>query len=199
MELDEMKTAWKKIDSNLQQQKLLTDKLIIDMTKERYRNRFTQITTYESIATLICFGTAIYIILNINKLDTWYFLISGILMIILLITLPILSLVLLKKLRNIDIKNNNYKESLVQFATRKEKFLLFQKVTLYLNMALVLIILPLFAKLFHNKDIFGELKIWSWYLPVMFMLLLFFSRWVYNGYRRITDHAGKILKEMEVN
>lgn len=199
MELEEMKIAWNKMDKELQEQKLLTDNLIIDMTKERYYNRFSQINTYETIATAICFGAAVYIILNINKLDTWYFLASGIFTAILLISLPILSLGLLKKLRSIDIKNNTYKESLIQFATRKEKFLLFQKMTFYLNLGLILVILPLAAKLLNDKNIFGDLKLWIWYLPVLLIFMIFFSRWVYNGYKQITDNAGKILDEMEKN
>lgn len=199
MELEEMKTAWNKMDKELQKQKLLTDNLIIDMTKERYHNRFSQINTYETIATAICFGAAAYIVLNINKLDTWYFLTSGIFTAILLIILPIFSLGLLKKLRNIDVKNNTYKESLIQFATRKEKFLLFQKMTFYLNLGLILIILPLAAKLLNDKNIFGDLRLWIWYLPVLLIFMIFFSRWVYNGYKRITDNAGKILEEMEKN
>lgn len=199
MELEEMKTAWKNMDKELQQQKLLTNNLIIKMTKERYQNRFSGITTYESIATAICFGTAGYIILNINKLDSWYFIASGIFTIILLITLPIFSLGLLKKLRSIDITNNTYKESLVQFATRKEKFLLFQKMTFYLNLVLILIILPLAAKLLNGKDILGELRLWIWYVPILLIFMVFFFRWVYNGYKGITDHAGRILHDMEEN
>lgn len=199
MELEEMKTAWQNIDKELQQQKILTNKLIIDMTKERYQNRFSHITTYESIATAICFGAAAYIILNFYKLDTWYFMASGVITIILLITLPIVSLSLLKKLKNVDIKYNTYKESLIQFSTRKEKLLLFQKMTFYLNFALILIILPLAGKLLNNKDIIGDLRLWFLYLPVMIIFLVFFSRWVYNGYKGITDHAGKILEQIEEN
>jgi len=199
MELEEIKTAWLKMDKELQQQKSLTDNLIIDMTKQRYENRFSGITISESIAAAICWGIALYIIVNLGSLDTWYFLASGIFTIMLLITLPIFSLKLLYKVKSINIKENTYKESILQFTTPREKLLLFQRITLYLNIVLVLVILPLAAKLLSNKDVFGEFSLWGWYLPVMFIFLAFFSRWVYNAYKGVTIQAGKILEEIERN
>jgi len=197
MELEEMKTAWVKMNKDLQQQKILTDNLILKMTQQRYQNKLSGISISEGLAAIICWAIAFYIILNLNTLDTWYFLVSGIFTITLLITLPVLSLKLLNRIKNVNIKENNYKESIVQFSTRKKQFLLFQRITIYLNMILILVILPLASKFLNDEDIFGKFNLWGGYLLILFVFMLLFSIWVYNAYKGVTDQAENILQEIE--
>lgn len=199
MELEEMRTAWVKMNNDLQQQKVLTDNIIINMTQQRYQNKFSGITTSEGLAAIICWGMAFYIIMNLNRLDTWYFLASGFFTISLLICLPVLSLKLLTRIKNVNIKDNTYKESIIQFSTRRKQFLLFQRITIYLNMILILVILPLASKLLNDEDIFGKFNLWGGYLLVLVMFMFFFSRWVYKAYKGVTNQAESILQEMENN
>lgn len=199
MELEEMKTAWVKMNNDLQQQKVLTDNLILKMTHQQYQNKLSGITTSEGLAAIICWGIAFYILMNLNKLDTWYFLTSGIFTLALLITLPVLSLNLLKNMKNINIKGNTYKDSIIQFSSRTRFFLLFQKVTIYLNILLAMVILPLSAKLLNDEDVFKEFNLWGGYLVLLLVFVIFFSRWVYNSYKGVTFQARKILEEIEGN
>ena len=89
MDLEEIQTIWSEMSDQLEQQKKLTNELIMKMTQERYRTKFDKITFYESIGAVICFLAAIYFLVNINKLDTWYLLACGIFTIAFLILLPI--------------------------------------------------------------------------------------------------------------
>ena len=40
MELEEMQTVWSQMSDQLEQQQKLTDKIIIDMTQQKFKNRF---------------------------------------------------------------------------------------------------------------------------------------------------------------
>ena len=64
---------------------------------------------------------------------------------------------------------------------------------------LVLVILPVFAKLMRNTDIFQESMIWIWYAPFGMLFLYLFSMWVYKGYKKATNSAEEILKDLEIS
>ncbi len=198
MEIEEMKGLWNEMSQRIDSQKVLTDKLVIQMTKQRYTNKLKAISIPESIGTVVCFASAVYIFMNFGRLDTWYLQLFGFFVIAYSVILPVLSLRSVKKMKNIDIAGNTYKDSLMEFAKSKKQFMFIQKLSYYLSFILVLIILPVFAKLMRNTDIFQESMIWVWYAPFGILFLYFFSMWVYKGYKKATVSAEEILKELEV-
>ena len=199
MKLEEMKSLWAEMSLKLENQKSLTDKLILEMTQERYVNKFTKIQMYESIGAIICFAAALVVIINIGKLDTWYLLVSGILTITFLILMPILVLRSIKSIKQLNIASNNYKETIMSFAKAKKNLLTFQRVGIYLSFLFALIIMPVASKILKNKDFFTmehSTKFWI-AMPLFFVGLIFFARWGYRSYQNITNSAENILKELE--
>jgi hypothetical protein len=199
MELEEMKTLWQEMSQQVAQQKQLTDTLIMEMTQQKYSQKFSKIAIYESIGAIICFIAAIYMIFNFNKLDTWYLMACGIFMISYLLTLPIFVLRSLKTIKSLNITNKSYKQTIVGFAKAKKQLLLVQKLGIYVNFILFLTSIPLAAKLFNNKDIFlvGG-SIWQGvFIVVVAVLMIFVSRWGYGCYKNVTNSAENILKDLE--
>ena len=198
MDLEEIQTIWSEMSDQLEQQKKLTNEIIMKMTQDRYSNKFDKITFYETIGAIICFLAAIYFLVNIHKLDTWYLLACGIFTIAFLIILPVITLGLLGKIKRINIIKNSFKEAIVGYTKAKNQFLLMQRVGIYLSFVLMFTCLPLFSKIMKNKDLFLQSKIWLIYLPIMAIFLFFFARWGYKCYKNITNSAENILKELEV-
>lgn len=199
MELEEMKTLWQEMSQQVAQQKQLTDTLIMEMTQQKYSQKFSKIAIYESIGAIICFIAAIYMIFNFNKLDTWYLMACGIFMISYLLTLPIFVLRSLKTIKSLNITNKSYKQTIVGFAKAKKQLLLVQKLGIYVNFILFLTSIPLAAKLLNNKDIFlvGG-SIWQGvFIVVVAVLMIFVSRWGYGCYKNVTNSAENILKDLE--
>jgi len=199
MKLEEMKSLWTEMSLKLESQKSLTDKLILEMTQERYVNKFSKIQMYESIGALICFIAAFFIVINIGKLDTWYLLTFGIITIAFLILMPILVLRSIKSIKHLNIASNNYKETIMSFAKAKKKLLTFQRVGIYLSFLFALVIMPVSSKILNNKDFFAiehSTKFWIG-MPLFFAGLFFFARWGYRSYQNITNSAENILKELE--
>ena len=197
MDLEEIQTIWSEMSDQLEQQKKLTNELIMKMTQDRYSNKFDKITFYETIGAVICFLAAIYFLVNIHKLDTWYLLACGIFTVAFLIVLPIITLGLLRKIKRINIVKNSFKETIVGYKKAKNQLLLMQRVGIYLSFVLMFTCLPVFSKIMNNKDLFLQSKIWLIYLPLMAIFLFFFARWGYKCYKNITNSAENILKELE--
>jgi len=199
MELEEMKTLWQEMSTQIETQKQLTDTLIMEMTQQKYTQKFSKINTYESIGAAICFAIAILLLINFKKLDTWYLFACGIFTMSYLLTLPILVLRSLKTIRSIHISSASYKESIVGFAKAKKQLLLVQKLGLYLNFILFLTSIPVASKLIGDKDIFitGGSP-WKYtFIILVAIAMIFVSRWGYRCYKNITNSAENILKELE--
>ena len=176
MDLDKMQATWSEMSDLLENQKKLTNKLIMEMTKERYKNKFNTISTYETIGAFICFGMAFYILLNLNKLDTWYLIVSGIFTLICLVILPILSLRSINRMKSVDIAKNNYKQTIVDFTKGQKQFLLVQKSGIALGYILIIVSIPVWSKLIGGKDVLIiSGKQWLWFIPIMSIFLFFFS------------------------
>ena len=87
MEMEEIQATWSKLSNELEQQKKLTNEIIMNMTQERYSNKFRTLSTYETFGALFCLLLAVGILVNITKLDTWYLMTCGIITLLFLIIL----------------------------------------------------------------------------------------------------------------
>ena len=146
MELEEIQATWAQMSDQLEQQKRLTDKIILQMTQQRYRAKFSKISIYESIGAAICYAMAFYILLHFGKLDTLYLVLSGIYTLLFLVVLPFLVLRSLMNIQGINVANSNYKETLVSFTKAKNRLLWLQRLGIYLNFLLLFSILPVLGK-----------------------------------------------------
>lgn len=197
MELDEMKNLWNELSEDLEKQKNLTDKLIIQMTQERYQNKLNKISFPEKIGAFICFIFGGYLLYNLPKFDTWYMLVCGIFSAAYFFILPIVVLRSVNSMKRINIANANYKQMIQEFAESKNRFLFLQKVGIILNFVLMIAMVTIAGKLFNNDSSFFDSKNWIWQLPLMFLGLLLFSRWGFRYYSKITNQAGDLLKELK--
>jgi len=78
MEFEEMKSLWEEMSGKFEQQKKLTDLVIIRMTKSDYKNKIMKIFIPELIGALTCFAAVLYILISFQKLDVWYLMACGV-------------------------------------------------------------------------------------------------------------------------
>jgi len=199
MEIEEMKALWSEMSDQLEQQKKLTNKIIMNMTQERYSKKFRTISKYESIGALLCFGLAIYILANFDLLDTWYQQVSGILTIVFLFIQPLLVLRALSKIQRLNILEKNYKETLISYIKAKTNLMRIQQFGILGGFIFMFTSLAVFPKIMTNKDFFMmDHSIWLYvFLGLTIVLAALVSRWGYGHYKRITNSAEDIVKEME--
>ncbi|WP_324027368.1 hypothetical protein QSV08_05700 [Maribacter sp. BPC-D8] len=199
MELEELQSAWTQMSDELNHQKKLTNQIILDMTKKKYQNKFSTITKYETLGAVVCFAIAFFVLLNFGKLDTWYLQICGVLTLSFLIVLPAMVLTTLKKIKNIDILNGSYKENLKFYLKTKNRLLRLQQIGMAVGFIGLLFIVPVTSKIISNKNVFiTNLKTEQYVVfTVTLIVMLFFFRWAYKGYIKVTQSAQELIQELE--
>lgn len=196
MEFEELQAAWGTMNEELKKQKKLTDKIIMDMTKQKYKNKYSTAKTLESLASIVCFVMGFYVIVNFGKLDIWYLQVLGIFTILFYTVFPILSLNALFRLNNLDL-SQDYGALMVDFNKRKKWFLLVQQLSIALCFVLVIAALPVIVKISDGKDMLLDSDTWLWYIPLAMIFLVFFTRWGYRCYKNMTNSAERILTDLE--
>lgn len=192
-----MKSLWEDMSQKVDQQKILTDKLILDMTKERYDSRIRSISVPETVGALICFATVIYLVSNFSLLDVWYLELSGVLTIVACILLPVLSLKSIKRMKGINISKSTYKESLATYAKEKATFMQLQKTSFYTSFIVLILAVISFGKIMKGIDLFTTTEKLNWLVPSGIGVLFIFTQWVLKKYKKAADSANDILKELE--
>jgi hypothetical protein len=197
MEFEEMKSLWEEMSGKFEQQKKLNDLVIIRMTKSDYKNKIMKIFIPELIGALTCFAAVLYILISFQKLDKWYLMACGVVSVFILVLLPILSFNAIHKIRSVNILNNNYKQSLLEYSKGKRQFVFIQKLSFYLGAILLLTVLPVMGRLIGGKDLFIETHLWLWY-AIGYTFFYGFSKWVFGKYNKTAAEAEEILKELEI-
>ncbi len=197
MELQEMQGLWQEMSQKLDQQRQLTDTLIMEMTQQKYRSKFSKLYAFELLGGAICYIFAMAILLYFGRLDTWYLQASGILCILILAVLPIFSIKAIKTMQELNLADHSYKDTLQQFANRKKRFMQFQQLNLALTPIFMICTLPVATKILKNKDVFLIGTSQLWFIGIMSVLLFFFYRWVFKCYRSIGRSAEALIKELK--
>jgi hypothetical protein len=197
MEIEEMKTLWAEMSTEIEKQKKITDSIIIKMTETNYRSKINKIRIPEIAGAFVCFAAILFIVFNFQKLDTWYLLTCGVISCFILFLLPVLSLSAIHNLDSVNISNNNFKQSLLDYARGKMKFVFIQKLTFYFGAILLLVILPVMGALISGKNLFTTTHIWMYYV-IGYPFFYAFSRWVFKKYIKTTTDAENLLKELDV-
>lgn len=195
MNVEELQSIWTEMSRELEKQKKLTHEIIIQMTKERYKSKLQKIAKYEGIGAVVCFAAALMILINFYKLDTWYLVLCGLFTLFFLLVLPVLVLRTIRNMKRINIAKGSYSDNLLAFSRARNQFLFIQRIGIGLGFVLILTTLPVAGKILNDRNLFEESQAWIWYIPIMTIFLIFFSRWGYGMYRRITLSAENIIKE----
>ncbi len=196
MELDEMRGLWNDMSEELVKEKIVTDKIIIEMTQQKITSKLNAITIPEMIGTLICFSGGLYLSYNFHYLDTWYLQISGVFTILFCFIMPIMSLKSIYNMKKINLTNETYKNVLEQYATSKKQFIKVQKVSYYLSFIFMITLLLIVSKIENGSNMLLENTKFFMFMPIGFIIFHFFAKWIFKKYKRIADSAEIILKEL---
>ncbi len=196
MELEEMKMLWGEMSAAIEKQKKSTDTLIIKMTQVNYRHRISKIAVPEKISAVVCAAIIIFIIVNFQKLGTWYLQLFAVLTVVILGALSFLSLRAIHKMSSINISANNYKQTLAEYSKGRLQFMFVQKLSFYLTAILLVVSLPVMVQLIAEKNPFKVTRLWMFY-AVSFPFFTIFARWVYKYYSKTTRQIEGLLKDLE--
>lgn len=199
MELEEMQAAWTAMSGKLEEQKKLTNELIMKMTQDKYSSPWNSILQFERIGTVVCFGMLIYLLVNFGKLDTVALQVTGIICAITLAVLPILSLRSIRGMKKVNITTMTVKETLEAFRKRKKQFIRFQIFNFSLSFVFMLAVLPVSVKLLKNKNLFTDFEN-TLLIGIPFLTILFigFFWYIVKMYKRIFARSEQLIHTKDI-
>ena len=198
MELEELKNKWEDMSNKLEEQKLLTDQLIMELTTEKYKRKIKGIKGAETIGAIICGITILFILFNFKALDIWYLQASGVVMVLFLAAGPIYSFKRMNDLMNAADSKLPVKESLIQFAKAKKRFVSLQKISFYMSFFMFFISLLVAGKLMNGVDLIKEQpETLKYAVPIGFLVVVLFSVFVFRKYSKSMNQAEQLLKDLD--
>jgi hypothetical protein len=197
MELDEMKLLWTELSLKVEKQDKIQKELLMEITKQKFRDKLNHIRVPEILGSLVCVGYAMYLLSRFSDFELWYNQVFALSTIFIMIALPAGSLTALKGMRNLRIDSETPSAILEKFIKSKIRFWNVQRYGMILGAILMIIILPPLAELKGSDEIISNPKFWLLYVPGVFTLMFFFSRWALKKYRGVIDSSEKMLQELK--
>ncbi|WP_126974350.1 hypothetical protein [Gynurincola endophyticus] len=195
MELEQMRTQWQSMNTRMKNQELITDQLIEKMTRNQYHSKINKIGYAEYIGTIICYLGAIYLMIHFSKTNTPVIQVFTLIAILLLLVLPIISILSLGTLKNVNISSGTYLEAIEDFGKRKLKFQKLQKLNLSLGLFLLVVSVPVLSAI-QGKNIHEIPYFWSLIFPISIASFLAFALWVLRSYNKILNATEKMLSDL---
>ncbi|MDR7127797.1 hypothetical protein J2X69_000125 [Algoriphagus sp. 4150] len=197
MELDEMKTLWADVSLRMEKQDKIQKELLIDITRQKFRNKLDYVRIPEIIGALFCVGYAMYVLSHFSDFELWYNQLFALISVFILLALPVASLSVIKGMRTLRIDSESPAAILDKFTKNKIRFEKVQRHSMIFGGILMITILPPLAELRGSVAKISNPLFWIIYIPICLGLMFFLSRWVLKKYKRVIDSSEKMLKELE--
>ena len=198
MELEEMKSLWNDMSARVEKIEIVNQQNIIKMTEQKYRNTFSFMFNAELIGALISFLFGAVIIYNFGTFNTWYLQLCGFVGLLMYVLIPVIVVVNIKNLKQLDLATNNQKNLFAEFTKRKKRLLFIQQFSGTYVVLTMFVTMPISAMIFNGKDFFlKEHSPYLWlFLAAAAIVMLFIARRGNACYKKATASAEATLMEL---
>ncbi len=197
MELDDLKRDWELLNKQPEKEVVLNKLVVNKIIEKKYYSNLKKIILPELLGGAICILSAVYLVVNLNKFDTAFFKLTGIVAIFILIMLPILSIISLGKFKFMGNMNNPVVEMLTIFSSQKKQFYNFQRLNLTLSSLLLVCTIILMSKLFSTNNSLAYKYYWIYSFSAGYIFLLFCSKWVMRYYNKSLNKTEALLNGLD--
>lgn len=192
MEFEEMKNLWENQSQTLDfKHHTLSDVRSLALKKQ---TEIFQVS--EVVGLAIAYLLAGMLVYHFIALDHWFLKVCDIFLIGYLLVMPIYTLSVIRKLRQPDLINSNYKEIIDHFHFTERKLKIAERISLVASPFLFIASVIIIAKIFLNKDVF-DLNLN--FQNLFFLVLTFTGAVILNiwAFRKRKDHLKTITQTLE--
>lgn len=198
MDLDQMEELWKSQNEQLNNQKRLNKKLIMDITQQRLKAKWDTVLQYETLGAVVCISLGLVLLFKLGYFAPWYIFLSGLLTCMYMLLFPIFTLRSIFRLKNMTVENALFTDVMKSYTVRKREFVTIQKIGLFFNSILFVISLPALNMLINGKDIFvAQPPLVYVGLGILCVFTILASVWAYKKYMRVLVRTEELLKDMD--
>lgn len=197
MELEELKSKWFEMSQEFEKQKELTTYVILNMAKHRSNSIFRSLLNFEKLGIGISSAMLIYIFSNLEKLNDWLSLTGAISTVIILAAGVVMSVILIKRIQDVDIVRKDYKSTLLDINRIKKFQYSIKWISLFLAPVLALSILPTLASTWFNKSLLSDLEeYWESLIPGLLLIPVVWYL-ISRFYAKKINEINDLLKDIE--
>lgn len=197
MELEEMKSLWADLSLQVEKQDKIQKKLLLQITKQKFRNKMNNIRIPELLGSLVCVGYAMYFLGRFGDFELWYNQVFALITIFIMIALPTASLSAIKGMRNLHIDTETPATILDKFTKSKVRFWKVQRYGMIFGAILLITIIPPLTELNGSIEKIQNPLFWMIYIPAGLVFMYFLTRFVYKKYRRTIAASEKMIRDID--
>jgi len=197
MELEEMKSLWGDLSLQVEKHDKIQKELLLEITKQKFRNKLNNIRIPEIIGSLVCVGYAMYFLSRFGDFELWYNQIFALITIFIMIALPTASLTAIKAMRDLRIDVETPAMILDKFTKGKVRFWKVQRYGMIFGAILLITIIPPLTELNGSVEKIQNPLFWMIYIPGGLIFMYFLTRFVYKKYKGTIAASEKMLREID--
>ena len=192
MEFEEMKNLW----GNQSQTLDFKHHTLSEVRRLALKKQTKIFQVSEVVGLVIAYLLAGMLVYHFIGLDHWFLKFCDIFLIVYLLVMPIYTLSVIRKLRQPDLINSNYKEIIDHFYFAERKLKIAERISLVASPFLFIASVIIIAKIFLNKDVF-DLNLN--FQNLFFLVLTFTGAVILNiwAFRKRKDHLKTITQTFE--
>ena len=156
MDLDEMKLAWSEMSQQIEQQKKLTNDIILKMTQEKSSSRLNRIVVMESFGVLMTAVILVVIAKNFGRLENWVEIAGGIGTLGILTFAVVFGIRLIRQARGINLFKQSFTETLKRFNAFTKILGFYKRISIIINAASPLFMFPVAFGMFTEIDLLED-------------------------------------------
>lgn len=158
MELEEMKSVWTHLSDQLEEQKRLTQDLILKMTREKSRSRLNRIVRMEAFGVTFSALFLIFIASQFYRLSDWLAITGAIGTSLILALAIVIGIRIIQKANRIDIAKNSYHQTWNDFKSLTKLLGNYKRLSIWINVAAPFFMFPTAFALLGEGSALDQLR-----------------------------------------
>ena len=197
MELDEMKNMWQRHEQQLSHNRMLNEKIISNMLRDKSKNELQKMSNMELVGAALCGILILLFAMMAERMNT------DVLLVCYVFALACILLSLTASVYKINfLSNTDLGKPVTETTNRMQRFRLFivkeRLVSLLLTPFLVVTILAVVTYWIYDRNIFNEIETYAWRVGAALALgvptmLFIYRRFYFDSIRQINSN----LRELE--
>jgi hypothetical protein len=198
MELEELQAQWNEMSKRVDKLEVLNKKQIMEITNQKYKNRFKIFWLYEFTGGLICIAMALTILFNLSIMDTLLLKVISILLALSLIVMPVFILKSLHTVKSLKWSAESYKAVLLKFQKSKKRLLNLQRLAIPYSVFVFFTSMVVTSKLMGNDDFGDDFGVGMYvFIAVVLLSVILFAIWGNRKYKRSMQATERMISEVE--
>lgn len=193
MELEEMKNIW----GNMPEKKDLSLSAFNEKFSLEFNKQTNVLQVSEIVGLTVAYALTGVLLYHFGELNNWYLKISGLVLMIYFLAMPLYTMAITRKMRKPDLIQSNYKQILEHFYIAQRKLKQAEKITFIANPFLFISATIIFTKIYADIDLFSLKFGFATIIIIVaaFFGAVLFNAWAFKKRERYLQSVTQLLEQ----